>query len=119
MSNDNINILEMLQDSLPDLASTEIKVLQAVAAQQRAKNPARAGLVKFWSALFLLLDLEDRRRKGALQRAEMDYHDIQDPIIEWTGKTDPENSVNLQVIFPEHVKENDNGGDENGPDKNE
>ena len=81
----NANVLEMLEGSLPDLSSSELKMLKAVALSQREKNSTRAGQVKLWSALYCLLDNERRRRKQVVEKTALDYYDLEEPIIEWTN----------------------------------
>ena len=81
----NANVLEMLEESLPDLSSSEVKVLKAVALSQREKNKNRAGMVKFFSSIFCLLDNEQQRRKQVVEKTALDYYDLEEPIIEWTN----------------------------------
>ena len=109
------NYLETLTDGLADLSSSEIRVLESVALSQREKNPARTGLLKFWTSVFLLLSGERKRRVQLVQEMEMDFHGLGVPVVEWTGNPDPENSVDLKVFFPKNI----NGGDAGGSDKDE
>ena len=82
----NANVLEALESALPDLSSSELKVIKAVCLAQREKNSERAGQVKLWTALYCLLDGETRRRKDSLERQELDYWGIAPPVIEWPGE---------------------------------
>jgi hypothetical protein len=95
--------LKMLEDSLVDLSTGEIKVLGAVCLSQREKEAKRAGLVKLWSALFCLLNGEFKRRIKAAEAMELDFYDMQEPAVEWTGQKDPDpgQAINLKIKLPE------------------
>ena len=96
--------LQCITDGLADLSSSEIRVLESVALSQREQNPARTGLVKLWTGIFCLLSNERKRRVELVQKTEMDYYDLPEPIIEW-GKKDPENSATFKVYYPKEIKE--------------
>ena len=101
------NIFEMLEESLKDFSPSEIKVLKAVSLAQREKNQKRIGLMKFWSGIYCLMVNAEYRRKQTAEKLEMDFHGIEEPIIEWTGRNDPANSITLRIFYPENIKDGD------------
>lgn len=68
--------VNMLEDSLPDLSFSEVRVLKAVALGQREQNSTRGGQLKFWSAIYVLLEMEQQRRRRVVEKQELDFYGI-------------------------------------------
>ncbi len=97
--------LAMLEGSLRDFSEKEIKLWKRMSLAQREENSHRPGQIKFWSAFYCLLDEERKSREVELLEVERSFHGIQEPIVEWTGIQDKENSVTFKAFYPENIKD--------------
>ena len=101
----NAQALNLLENSLKDMSSSCMKFWQKMALEQRERNSKQAGEVAFWTAIYCLFLNEQQRRRRVMEKTEMDFHGLQEPIIEWTGGKDSDNSTTINIQFPKHIKE--------------
>ncbi len=78
--------IDLLMDSLKDINNSEIKVLQGFCLKQREENKTRIGLIKFYSAIYLILENEKRQRKVEAQRITNNLIGAGEVAVSWEGK---------------------------------
>ncbi len=91
----------MLEQSIRDMSKSDLKVMGLVAENSRLHHEGRSPMVKFWTALYIMITEELRRRELLLQGAELELLDVPEVITEWTGAKDPAGPTTITVMVPQ------------------